>query len=229
MGGSRQTSSGSSSAGSTKPKERYIVWMKQTRRIYTYAYSAKQAKHFAKYRLRGYTPTRAAKDPPKSVSGSEKTSSRGTARSKSTKSSVKRKVTTKEAQKNTNNNNNNKKTTKAKSPPAKKKTGATKKGSSSLGSASTKSNPSSSKAKTNNKKKTIPPLKKNALGQYGYKLNKNQSERIKALKKAVKGQGYKSIVSRLVATANLTKTSQPQNHKKYRSDIRQLQNLYGRN
>jgi hypothetical protein len=119
---SRKSSSSSSSTGRAKPKsktkhkaskgtrssssdssqkERFVVSMKRSgatpKQVYTYAYSPRQAKHFAKYRLRGYTPSRAVKDPPKFLTDKSRAKSKPKTKaktrdkaSKGTRSSSKR-------------------------------------------------------------------------------------------------------------------------------------------
>lgn len=74
--------------------------------------------------------------------------------------------------------------------------------------------------------KKIPPLKKNALGKYGYNTSASAKKRLQALSRAVKAEGYKTIIDRLVAVMNLTKNTLPKYHKLYRTDITQLQCKY---
>ena len=66
-------------------------------------------------------------------------------------------------------------------------------------------------------------VKKGVLGKYGYKLDKPAITRRNALKRAVKGESYATVIRQLNAVRNYTKLSQPQNSKKYTADMKYLQ------
>lgn len=66
-------------------------------------------------------------------------------------------------------------------------------------------------------------VKKGVLGKYGYKLEKPAVTRRNALKRAVKGESYATVIRQLNAVRNYTKLSQPQNSKKYTADMKYLQ------
>lgn len=74
-------------------------------------------------------------------------------------------------------------------------------------------------------RKVLPKLRRGLLGQYGYKNIKSLSaaQRHAALKKGVDAEGYSVIIKRLNAVANYTTTSDPEAHRKYRNDIKWVQ------
>jgi hypothetical protein len=75
--------------------------------------------------------------------------------------------------------------------------------------------------KKSNKK--FPRLKKGNLAKFGYNTRETKEQRIKALSKGVDQAGYRTIIARLTAIMNLTKETQPKNHKIYKRDIKALQ------
>ena len=75
----------------------------------------------------------------------------------------------------------------------------------------------------------IPKLAKGTLGKFGYAKDKPLSVRMKALIKASKTDpgGALSVYRRLIAIATLLKNTDPESHKRFRSDARRLKAKMG--
>jgi hypothetical protein len=77
--------------------------------------------------------------------------------------------------------------------------------------------------------KLLPKLAKGTLGKFGYAKDKPLAIRMKALIKASKNEpgGALSVYRRLIAIATLLKNTDPESHKKFRSDARRLKSKFG--
>ncbi len=87
------------------------------------------------------------------------------------------------------------------------------------------------KGKTPESRKVLPKLKKGLLGKYGYKNVKSTpaSKRHAALKKGVEAENYSIIVKRLNAVANYNTNTDPEAHKRMKSDLKWMKdNLQGK-
>lgn len=87
----------------------------------------------------------------------------------------------------------------------------------------------SRKSRNYDPNKPIQGLRKGTLGKYGYSLNKNSVNRKKSLRKAVKKYGSGTVIKKLNAVCVLTKNRTPENSKKFCSDKRWVQKMYGNN
>ena len=70
-------------------------------------------------------------------------------------------------------------------------------------------------------------VKKGVLGKYGYRLKDLRHDRYKSLDKAVKSEGYATVVRQLNAVRNYTHRSQPINSGKYNRDLKYVQKTFG--
>jgi hypothetical protein len=80
------------------------------------------------------------------------------------------------------------------------------------------------KGKTPASKKVLPKLKEGALAKYGLHDLEHMTvtDRMKGYEKAVKAEGYASLVARLNVLANYTKKSNPKFHKLVRADMERI-------
>jgi len=75
------------------------------------------------------------------------------------------------------------------------------------------------RGKTPASKRVLPKLTPGRLGKYGYQTGKSARARHMALGKAVRKEGYATIVRRVVAASNYMKRTAPSSHAKMLSDL----------
>lgn len=73
---------------------------------------------------------------------------------------------------------------------------------------------------------TLPQLRKGGLRKYGWSSTSPASERLKALSKAVKKEGYSKITKRIVILANYNIRTNPTLYRKLRTDYMNLKKKY---
>lgn len=77
--------------------------------------------------------------------------------------------------------------------------------------------------------KLIPIKDDDMLGKYGYRLKSlTEEERHEALRKAIKGEGYRAVIARLVALANVQHRTEPTYSRRAKADQEYVSDLYAK-